>query len=129
MKGGNCKMCVLEEINEIREYFKNLKADITATSELEAIDSIINVFSTIIRENSEKEAHKNIGTKINKFNYEKYISCKNALDEINKTLKEIANIRIEGTGSVLLKIKIEKLKEVEKEVIHKISTYEKGQKA
>lgn len=114
-------MNILEEINEIKEYFANLKAEAIAQSELEVIDNII----TVINENNQEETHKNIGTKINKFNYKKYINCKNALDEI---LQSIENIKINGIENLLFQAKIERLHEVEKQVMHKISTFEKGNK-
>lgn len=118
-------MDILEEIKFINEYFVNLKAEpTTATSEIATIDSIINTFTTIINENSDEKAHKNIGTKLNKFNYSKYVNCKSALDEISKMSKEI---KVEGISKTLLTTKMQKFQEIEKQVIHKISTYEKGQ--
>ncbi len=120
-------MDILEEIKFINEYFVNLKAEsTTATSEIATIDSVINTFSTIINENNEEQTHKNIGTKINKFNYKKYVNCKSALDEIIKMSKEL---NVEGISKTLLTTKTQMLEKVEKQVVHKISTYEKGQKA
>ncbi len=120
-------MDILQEIKFINEYFANLKAEpTTETSEFTAIDNIINTFTTIINENSDEKAHKNIGTKINKFNYKKYVNCKSALDEISKMSKEI---KVEGISKTLLTTKMQMLQEIEKQVVHKISTYEKGQQS
>lgn len=120
-------MDILEEIKAMKEFFVKLKENpATATSEFTNVDDIINTFTTIINENSDEKAHKNIGTKLNKFNYSKYVNCKSSLDEIIKMSK---GVNIEGISKTLLTVKIQMLEKVKKQVIHKISTYEKGQQS
>ena len=115
-------MNILEEIANTKEYFINLK-----TNEDEGVDKILDIFYKIINENSEQEAHKNIGTKINKFNYEKYVNCKKGLDNIIKNSQTLSINS--GMSSSLLNSKISQIKQIENEIDHKISTYEGDKKS
>lgn len=116
---------MLESMENLKKYFTDIKVNENISSKNEEADKVINVLSKIIEENSNIEEHKKIGTKINKFNYEKYVSCKKGIEEIKELVK---GIEVVGVGKIIFKSRMDKIQKLEKEVTHKINIYEKGKK-
>ena len=135
----NRERSLLESIAQLKEIFNSLKSATTVSSDMEILDKAVNSISKILDENRDMP-HKNIGEKINKFNYEKYLHCENELDDI---LNNIENIKKEDfcsdktsanrIGIEFYKLKFEAVKDtipsLKKDIMHKISIYEKGQEA
>lgn len=105
---------VLEEIIKIK---KTLEKEEEKGDKNSSLDKAINELNNIIEENKEEQEHKNIGTKTNKFNIDKYISAENKINDI------INSIEIKGIYKIVIENNI---KNVQEEIKHRISMYNKG---
>lgn len=113
---------VLEIIKDTRNYFMEWCKEQDDNDQKHNIEQIVNVLSEIINENSDELAHKNIGTKINRFNRKKYVSCQ---DKINRILPIVDSTeRMKGSIKVLLyNVKLDSIYKIQENVRHKLLTY------
>lgn len=113
---------ILENVKQIRNYFKNLHSFIDIGNRKQAVNELLSLCSDIINENLDKEQHKNIGTKINKFNYKKYVSCKEKMNKIKSIVDGMEKLQGAFWG-LSYRIELDIITDTQKQVEHKISTY------
>ena len=131
IKGQKNRKELLEWIKQLKENYVNLKLEVNS-EEQKIFDSIINSIDRVLNENEDEQEHKNIGNKINKFNYEKYINCREELEKMDKLADDFTSNNNEKDFSSFFKLKFEATKErikyLKEDILHKISTYENGKK-
>lgn len=117
-------MNVLDKIKSLEKSFTEAVKSGNIIGEKNSINKVTDELNKILIENIEKEEHKNIGTKVNKFNIEKYVS---ANQKINNIVELVNNnkVKIGGVYNILLKNGISNLQE---QINHRISTYNRGKK-
>lgn len=132
IKGQKNRKELLECIKQLKENCVNLKLEVNSEEQEKIFDSIINSIDRVLNENEDEQEHKNIGNKINKFNYEKYINCREELEKMDKLADDFTSNNNERDFSSFFKLKFEAIKEsikyLKEDVLHKISTYENGKK-
>ena len=107
------KINILYELELYKKFFIIIKLMESYKSENETLSKIINIFFNILKENSCENQEKNIGVKVNKYNYEKYISCRNQLLQIEDLLRgtiilEVISDNLKSTfniKSLIMKVK------------------------
>lgn len=117
---------MLKLIIKTKERLQEVQADLekrnVAIDKVEILKNIIKELSKIIEDNSNEKEHKNIGIKISKYNYDKYVNCKVHLQTSLQLLKEFG--RIEDLMNQVVTINIYAIEDAICEIQRRIDMYD-----
>lgn len=116
----------LDVLSNIISLYSSIKDAEVSTEQQEMFDIALNDLFSIIENNKEEQVYKNIGKKVNKFNINKYIEAYEKLDNAVNLLKKVTIMKNSMVKSITFNTLIQNISNIQFNIYHKITTYNKG---